>query len=198
MWWTALWSARSRSDGAHAEAGSASSLRSRRSAADLDIARWFDTYRLTGDGPRFQEDLRPIAATQIRTALRREEVQAVLQELLAARLTDAAEADVTRIRAAWDLSFARESSLTFAARYSDALFEYYDEKIGELVARLESSAAPALTLIREEAYSARLIAVLNAIERRTPRPSALRPDERTGEKLPGQLSAPFDRSARKA
>jgi len=32
-------------------AGSASSLRSRRSAADLDIARWFDTYRLAGDGP---------------------------------------------------------------------------------------------------------------------------------------------------
>src|SRR5689334_15286928 len=77
--------------------GSASGLRARRSAADLDIARWFDTYRLTGDGPPLQEDLHPLAITQIRTALRRDEVQAVLQELLAARLTEAAEADVTRI-----------------------------------------------------------------------------------------------------
>ncbi len=56
--------------------GSASSVRLRRSAADLDIARWFDTYQLTGAGP----DLPASDPDQIETALRRDETQAILQE----------------------------------------------------------------------------------------------------------------------
>jgi hypothetical protein len=159
-------------------AGSASGLGSGRSAADLDIARWFDTYQLTRDGPLAPEDLMPLTATQIRDAVRQDDVQAVLQELLAARLTDAPEADVTRIRAAWDLSFAREPGMVFAAKHSGTLFDYYDNKIGELVARLEASSPPALTLIRQEAHSARLIAVVNAIERHAAALSG-RPDWRT-------------------
>jgi hypothetical protein len=158
--------------------GQASSLRSHRSAADMDIARWFDTYQLTGNSSDLPEDLRRMAPG-IETALRRDEAQAVLQELLAARLTDAPEADVARIRAAWELSF-EETLFGPQARDIGQLFEYYDARIGELVARLEASAPPALAQIRTDAYSARLVAVLNAIERHT---AALigRPDQRSEE-----------------
>jgi NACHT domain len=153
--------------------GSASNMRSRRSAEDLDIARWFDTYKITGDGP----DLLDPDADQINTALRRDEAQAVLQELLAARLTDASEADISRIRAAWELSFA-DTLFKPDTKLIGTLFDYYDTKIGELVARVEASAPPMLAQIRSEAHSTRILHVLNAIERHTAALSA-RPDERT-------------------
>lgn len=55
-------------------------------------ARWFETYRLTTLDP-------PIALTQrLADVLRGEEVQAALHELLAARLTDAPEADAASAR----------------------------------------------------------------------------------------------------
>src|SRR5437773_5026568 len=76
--------------------GSVSGLRSRRAATDLDIARWFDTYQLTADGHAMAQDLSPEAVGQVEAALGRDEIQAVLQELLAARLTDAPETDISR------------------------------------------------------------------------------------------------------
>ena len=154
--------------------GSVSSIRSRRSAADLNIARWFDTYELTGDS----SDLPDPAAAQIVTELRDDEAQAVLQELLAARLTDAPEAEISRIRSAWELSFARDSLFKPERELIETLFDYYDSKIGELVARLEADDSPALALIRSDAYSTRILYVLNAIERHVAALNA-RPDELT-------------------
>jgi hypothetical protein len=113
--------------------GPALGMRSRRSAADLDIASWFDTYQLTGDGP----DLAVPDADQIETVLRRDEAQAVLQELLAARLTDAPEADISQCRAEWELSFAQDTRFKLDTEVVGKLFDYYDTKIGEFVARLE-------------------------------------------------------------
>ena len=158
--------------------GSASSLRLRRVATDLDIARWFDTYQLIGDGPPFAQGLSADAAEQVEAGLGHGETQAVLQELLAARLTDAPEAEISRIRTAWDLSFAHYGSLTLAAEHSEAIFDYYDEKIGELVVRLEAAAPATLAGIRADAFSTRLIDVLNAIERHTAALSS-RPNGRT-------------------
>jgi hypothetical protein len=154
--------------------GPALGMRSRRSAADLDIARWFDTYQLTGDGP----DLAVPDADQIETVLRRDEAQAVLQELLAARLTDAPEADISQCRAEWELSFAQDTRFKLDTEVVGKLFDYYDTKIGELVARLEASDLPILVQIRSNAYNARIKHVLNAIERHTAALSA-RPNERT-------------------
>jgi NACHT domain len=154
--------------------GSASSIRSRRSTADLDIARWFDTYQLTGEGPDFPA---PIAA-QIERGLRRDDTQAVLQELLAARLTDIPEVEISRIRAAWELSFVQESFFNFDKELAGTLFDYYDSQIGELVARLEADAPPVLALIRSDAYSTRILCVLNAIERHAAALST-RPNQRT-------------------
>lgn len=154
--------------------GSALNIRSRRFADDLDIARWFDTYQITGDGP----DLPGPDADQIETILRRDEAQAVLQELLAARLTDASEADISRIRAAWELSFAQDTLFKLDTKLVGTLFDYYDTKIGELVARVEASAPPVLAQIRSDAYNSRILHVLNAIERHAAALSS-RPDERT-------------------
>ena len=64
---------------------SAGALTGRRRGEDLGIARWFDTYRLTGDPPGLP-DLSPGVSQQLGEFLQGDDVQAVLHELLAARL----------------------------------------------------------------------------------------------------------------
>lgn len=56
-------------------------LRGRRRAEESALVRWFDTYQLTGTCP----DLPDLPLPEV---LRGDEVQALLHELLAARLTD--------------------------------------------------------------------------------------------------------------
>ncbi len=145
-------------------AGSASSLRRRRGAADLDIARWFDSAAITGNGPALP-DLPAEATERLAELLRSDEAQAVVQVLLAARLTDASEAEVARIRAPWDVLFAAEASLP--AGLAGTLFDFYDEQIGDLVARLEAADAKPLADIRNDAFATRVVNILGAIERQT-------------------------------
>src|ERR1017187_8237534 len=71
--------------------------RGRRTAEDLAIARWFDTYHLTERVPELPE-LPSAEAERLAGILRSDAAQAVLHELLAARLTDAPEQDAGRIR----------------------------------------------------------------------------------------------------
>jgi hypothetical protein len=137
-------------------------LANRRRGKDLLIARWFDTYRLTADPPVFP-DLPAGSADRLATFLRADDVQAVLHELLAARLTDAPEADVERIRDVFDMALSVE--LPELVRAGRDLFSYYDEQICELTARLEGAEPAVLAQIRAEALSARMIAILAAIER---------------------------------
>lgn len=175
-------------------------LGSRRYAGDLAIARWFDTYRLTDIAPTF-EQLSPAEAILLEEVLRSDEVQAVLQELLAARLTDAPEADVNRVRTTFLLTLMT-SALTAGksglARHgffgaggppahpididvgsvATVLFDYYDDQIATLVGRLEGAEPALLQQVRSEALVARMIAILHAIERHTAALSN-RPDQRT-------------------
>jgi NACHT domain len=134
--------------------------------ADVEIARWFDTYELTGNGPELP-NMSPAAEEELTAVLRGDDMQAVLQELMAARLTDAPEADVTAIRSLWDLTFARKGQEPGMVALAPVLFGFYDGKIGELVARLEGSDPQILQRIRDDAYNTRLVFVLNAIERHT-------------------------------
>ena len=60
---------------------------------------------------------------------------------------------------------------------AEILTGYYDDEIRALIARLESRNRPLLEKLRTQAYSARMIAVLNAIERHAAALSA-RPGER--------------------
>ncbi|MBO0803088.1 MAG: NACHT domain-containing protein [Nocardiopsaceae bacterium] len=135
-----------------------------RKAEDLGIARWFETYKLTSDVPELPE-LSPADAERLAEILRGPDVQATLQELLAARLTDAPDNDAARAREAFRLTvtLALPSAASSAARLAD----FYDEQIGTLVARVEAGEPDLLAQIRSEALSTRMIAVLNAIERHT-------------------------------
>jgi len=149
-----------------------SSLRDRRLAGDVTVARWLDTYQMTKQTPVLP-DFPPALNERLAEVLRGNEFQTILQELLAARLTDASEADVTRIRSVWDLTLATSG----VASVAEALFDYYDEMICDLVGRLEGSNLPLLHEIRDAAYNTRIIAVLNAIERHTAALSTGREDE---------------------
>jgi len=147
-------------------------VRGRGRVDDLTTARWFDTYEITRRGPALP-DLSPALTEQLAGELRSDETQAVLQELLAVRLTEGAEADVTRVRAIWYLTFAEPGTAPLA----EILFDHYDDKICELVARLEGRDPALLRQIRDEAFNMRIIAVMNAIERHTAVLSA-QPDRR--------------------
>ena len=150
-------------------------LRGRRRAADLTAARWLETYRLTSETPDLP-DLSPALTQRLADILRGDEIQAALQELLAARLTDAPEADAASARQILSLTLAVADP--DAAWFAEALAEYYDDQICALVARLEADDPPLLAQIRSEAFSTRMLNVLNAIERHT---AALttRPAQRT-------------------
>jgi hypothetical protein len=134
----------------------------RRGQQGLTIARWFDTYELIGEGPALP-DMSPLLAERVSQVLRGDEVQAALLELLAARLTDAPEVDVNRVRAIWEKTLAAVES--DGAYVAVTLFDYYDSKICEMVGRLEGRDLPLLKQIRTDAMNVRVIAVLNSIER---------------------------------
>jgi hypothetical protein len=53
------------------------------------------------------------------------------------------------------------------AAYAQPLADYFDDEICDMVGRLEGADPAMLGQIRSEALSARMIAVLNAIERHT-------------------------------
>ncbi len=150
-------------------------LRGRRRLNDLTAARWFETYRMTSEAPGLPE--LPAALTErLAEVLRGEEAQAALHELLAARLTDAPEADATAARQVLSLTLTTADAR--AARFAEALAGYYDDQVCALVARLEADDPPLLAQIRSEAFSTRMINILNAIERHTAALSA-RPNQRT-------------------
>lgn len=133
-----------------------------RKADDLEIARWFETYRWTARVPDLP-GLSPATMARITGILRGDEIQAALQELLAARLTDAPETDAARAREAIQLTLNVTEPDT--EMFVDKVVDYYDDRICALVARLESRDSQLLSTIRSEAFSTRIIAILNAIER---------------------------------
>ena len=142
-----------------------SAIRGRRYAEDSAIARWFDTYRLTDRVPALP-DAGPEIDEWLAAHLNSDEVQAVLHELLAARLTDAPEADIERIRTVLELTLVSlDPPIADLESLAACLFDYYDGEICTLVGRLEGAEPVFWQEIRSEAMSARLIAVLHAIER---------------------------------
>jgi hypothetical protein len=155
-------------------AAAAAKPRGRR-ADDLAIARWFETYRITAEFPDLP-DLSPPLAEGLADLLRGDDTQAALQELLAARLTDADDAEATRAREVFCLTLSTADPAV--AQFGPPLAEFYDDQISSLVARLEAAEPTMLAQIRSEAMSARMIAILRAIERHTAALTA-RPNPRT-------------------
>ncbi len=170
----------------------------RRVAANLDTAAWADTERLIRDALAEIEadpsvaELSAEEAAQLETAVRTPEAQGALQALLAARLTDAQEADAARAREAVRLALTqavlpppdpadRRRKSTISAEsaqaplpafqaagqnYAATLSDYFDDKISALVGTLEGRVGfKGLAQVRAEAYNARIVALLGAIER---------------------------------
>ena len=146
-----------------------------RRADNLSIARWFETYRITAEFPDLP-DLPPSLAEGLADLLRGDDTQAALQELLAARLTDADETEAARAREVFCLTLSTADPAV--SQSGPPLAEFYDDQICSLVARLEATELAMLAQIRSEAMSARMIAILRAIERHTAALTA-RPNSRT-------------------
>ena len=144
----------------------------RRREHDLTVARWFGTYELTSQLPDLP-NLTAAAEERLAAILGSDEFQAALQELLAARLTDAPDTDATRAREVLGLTL-----IATDPEIVQALTNYYDDEICALVARLEADDPPLLTQIRADAFATRMVSILNAIERHTAALSA-RPSQRT-------------------
>ena len=141
-------------------------------AASLDTAVWANTERLVREAlaeiaadpelPELSED----EAVELAAAVSQPEVQGALQALLAVRLTDAPETDAARAREAVRLALARATDPVPGAAYAARLSEYFDDKITALVGMLEGRVGYAgLAQVRAEAYNARIVALLGAIER---------------------------------
>ena len=146
----------------------------RRAAVNMDIVSWADTEALIKEAlpdlPLELSGLTTAEAEELAAALTRNEVQGALRALLAARLTDAPEADATKAREAVRLALSQhrpnELVLEPGALYAEQLSEYFDEKICAVVANLEGRVGLAgLGQVRAEAYNARIVALLGAIER---------------------------------
>ena len=135
-----------------------------RKAKDLSVARWFETYKLT-ESPPTLDSISSSDTDRVASVLHGPDIQAALQELLSARLTNAPDNDANRAREAFTLTLAL--ALPGASSFAESLIDFYDDQICSMVARLQASDPAMLTQIRSEALSARMIAVLNAIERHT-------------------------------
>ncbi|MEU6254600.1 NACHT domain-containing protein [Streptomyces sp. NPDC047043] len=142
------------------------------------LLRWFDTYRLSAapdGGPTLPDgaDVR-----SVEEFFRCDDSQAVLHELLAARLTDAPESVLGRLREAYAASARAALGTVFATAgqpHPDAavetlgrdFFDHCDLEISGMVGELAGSDSGLLDRIRQEAFWARIISVLGAVERHT-------------------------------
>jgi len=166
-----------------------------RQAETLSVARWFETYRLTERVPVLP-DLSGELASRLASVLRGDEIQAAVQELLAARLTDAPEDDARRVREAFGLTLVRAAPEL--ALVAGGLADYYDDEICDLVGRLGES--PLLAFCRSEASSHWRTHGTHSTGRMGGRGRASRPDQgphqhrwrTTGLRVPaGRTPPPF-------
>jgi hypothetical protein len=126
-----------------------------RMQADIDLARWFDTYALNNVSlPALSEY---VGDDQLAALLQGNAIQAVLHELLAARLTDAPEAEVERLSGL----FAAAGNEVLSRADSERLFAFFDDQICDLVGRVSGADPELLRQIRQEAFLARIVAAID-------------------------------------
>ena len=140
----------------------AAAQRRGRAAGYLPVRHWFETYKLTKGFPELP-GLTDKLALPLIDVLGGDSMQAAFQELLAVRLTDAPEVEASRAREVFFLTLTTADSAL--SPFCPPVVEYYDEEICSLVSRLDAVEPGLLTQIRSETLSARITAVLDAIER---------------------------------
>lgn len=136
-------------------------LRPRGPRAAPPIGRWFLAYKPVTPFPELP-GLPDELALQLAGLLSGDVVQGGLQELLAVRLTDAAETHAAHARGILARALGAENPVRSPAA---SLAAYYDEEICALVARLEAAEPALLTQIRSGAVSARMTAIVRALPR---------------------------------
>jgi hypothetical protein len=142
----------------------AMAVRGKRSNEDAAIAEWFDTYKLTNTEPQLSIELDGLTEEKVAEALWSNEIQASLHELLAARLTDATALAVDKVKAIFTITLDGLLGRDDNNSISESIFEQYDAPVCELVGRLEGGQPDLFRRIRQDAFSSRIIAVLNAID----------------------------------
>jgi hypothetical protein len=140
-------------------------LKDRRVRDDLELATWLNTYKLIEPIPLGLPPCpRECTEADLDELLKRDDVHAVLYELLAARLSDAPQLDIGRLRAAMQrIDIARVN--TWPTEYLGALFDAFDRILSGVASRLEKERPRDLMQIRAQAHTARIAALLGAIER---------------------------------
>ena len=126
-----------------------------RKRADPDLARWFDinvlTVRTVPTLSGRQSD------DEVAAFLKGNDVQAIMHELLAARLTGAPEAEIERLSGLFTLC----AQGLLPGKDAGTLFGFFDKQVRDFAGHV-SSADPELShRIREEAYLARVVAAID-------------------------------------
>ncbi|WP_406305244.1 NACHT domain-containing protein [Streptomyces sp. NBC_00885] len=133
---------------------------------DEEIVKWFSTYRIAERRPEVTDIPEGVSESELCEILRSDAFHSTVHELLAARLTDATDEEIQRIHDIFRLTVSSVNPHIELDEVSDALFEYYDGEICEIVGKLQGASSEFLPRIKSEAYSARMISSLRAIERR--------------------------------
>lgn len=137
------------------QASTALSFSSRRRREAIETAISFDSYVLVDRAlPAIPADIDQDALIK---ELRTNEVQAIIQELFAVRLSDAPELTAQRLRGEF-VRICRTS-------YAEEIFDKLDEVAGDLVAHISIADPNTLHQIRQEAQFTRLNATVEAIYR---------------------------------
>ncbi|MFI1725162.1 NACHT domain-containing protein [Streptomyces sp. NPDC020489] len=146
-------------------------------AAEQALIRWFDTYELTPvrDGLALPDG---VPGEPVAEFFRCDDSQAVLHELLAARLTDVPEAVIGQLRQAYVACARAALPPLFASAglqdpdvaaegLAEEFFDHCDLEIATLVGQLAGAEPALVNQVRQDAFSARITTVLSAIERHT-------------------------------
>jgi hypothetical protein len=137
----------------------------RHKRTDYDVASSFNSYELTERAlPSPPEGLDETAFLETLTG---NEVQALIQELLAVRLSDAPERTAAGLRQEFVAVFSNSYSENTPDRasYTENLFDNIDAQIADLVVHISTIRPELLHQIRSEAYFTRLNATVETIER---------------------------------
>jgi hypothetical protein len=127
----------------------------RRKRADLDAASSFNSYELIDRA--FPELVSGVDEAALIDHLRSNQVQSLIQELLAIRLSDGPELTVQRLK--------EEFTRVCCTPYADEIFEEIDAQAANLAIHIGTANPELLRQIREEAHFTRLNATVEAIER---------------------------------
>ena len=127
----------------------------RRKKADLDLAASFNSYALLDR--TFPDPPPEVDGDELMAHLRGNEVQALIQELIAVRLSDAPELTVHRLK--------EEFVRICGTPYAEQLFDEIDKQACHLTVHIGTAQPQVLQQIREEAHFTRLNATVEAIQR---------------------------------